>query len=831
MAKTSFYSGSGPDSNDVSALENLKNQAQTSATNAASSASSAAASASSAAASVASLNEDVATQSTKGLMSAADKTKLDGIESNADVTDSDNVTAAGALMDSEVTSLSGIKTLTVPDSTTVSTFGASLVDDADAAAARTTLGLGSSDSPTFAGMTLDGDAVFGTNDRLSLGIQSGTNALQIYYFGDSFIENNAYADLLIRNNTNNYDVRIQSDNGSDGLADYFVADGSTGAAQLYWGDYSTNSGADGGLKLTSSATGIDVTGNIIVSGTVDGRDVAADGTKLDTVETNADVTDAANVQAAGALMDSELTSEASVKAINQGLTTTDSPTFAALSVSGKTTTNELDLDAIAATIADTAVDIFVYDTRKDSDGGAWRKRTQHTSWYNETLNTATRGSRKEFPAVAVIVAENATNYVTIYDGDDPDLPMWIKFPATTGKKLYADQMSSVKCFNGTLALGSNGSNGALSYVNFISDSFAFHTASYKYNLIANIAERNDNWSTSYTTDDSKGLVHRDANDVAMTVLPNAPIDAATGLPRVTVAVATDGGTSVITDSGAVYDITRTGGHNVVAIIDDDKIAVNRKSGGNDVFIHQLPLSADTNDFTGELIHYGGTGNIDLNISLAGAANLEQSAVSGSTGLAITLPNYTTPNSSMFSKVTSSYNTGWMNGDIKLATLSDTDDTDVTGSELVTNGTFDTDTSGWTLASMTSSVTSGVATFTDTTGGGYAYQAINTTAGNTYTVSYTTTGTREAYVTATSGSVGGAVIGNTLGFTGTRTGTFAFTFTALASTTYIRINDGSGSAFDTVIDNISVRLAEEDRSVNGNGLQVFGTVTKTFVDEV
>ena len=30
------------------------------------------------------------------------------------------------------------------------------------------------------------------------------------------------------------------------------------------------------------------------------------------------------------------------------------------------------------------------------------------------------------------------------------------------------------------------------------------------------------------------------------------------------------------------------------------------------------------------------------------------------------------------------------------------------------------------------------------------------------------------------------------------------------------------------DNVSVRLAEQDRSVNGNGLQVFGTVTKTAV---
>jgi hypothetical protein len=51
------------------------------------------------------------------------------------------LTDAGALMDDEVSSLSGVKTLTLPDNTTISTFGASLVDDPDAATARTTLGL------------------------------------------------------------------------------------------------------------------------------------------------------------------------------------------------------------------------------------------------------------------------------------------------------------------------------------------------------------------------------------------------------------------------------------------------------------------------------------------------------------------------------------------------------------------------------------------------------------------------------------------------------------------------------------------------------------------
>ena len=67
----------------------------------------------------------------------------------------------------------------------------------------------------------------------------------------------------------------------------------------------------------------------------------ADHSKLDGIEASADVTDTANVTAAGALMDSELTSEASVKALNQGVATTDSPSFAGLTVD----TNTLHVDA------------------------------------------------------------------------------------------------------------------------------------------------------------------------------------------------------------------------------------------------------------------------------------------------------------------------------------------------------------------------------------------------------------------------------------------------------------------------------------------------------
>lgn len=74
----------------------------------------------------------------------------------------------------------------------------------------------------------------------------------------------------------------------------------TGVITDIVGDTTPQLGGD--LDLNSSditGTGnINITGNVTLSGTVDGRDVAADGTKLDGVEASADVTDTTNVVAA-----------------------------------------------------------------------------------------------------------------------------------------------------------------------------------------------------------------------------------------------------------------------------------------------------------------------------------------------------------------------------------------------------------------------------------------------------------------------------------------------------------------------------------------------------
>jgi hypothetical protein len=501
--------------------------------------------------------------------------------------------------------------------------------------------------------------------------------------------------------------------------------------------------------------------------------------------------------------------------------------FKDLHLSGTAKANAVDLDAISATISDTAVDVFVYDTSKDSDGGAWRHRTQHTSWYNETLNTSTRGATKKFPSVAVIVAESAQ--LTIYDGDDPAMPMWMVFSHSGyGNMLGESSNSSVAMLNARIVLGCNPYD--LYVVDFLKDSGWSHsTGSISGTYFGNISERNIGYeradADSWIFGNVPNIIDRTINDVAITVLPNAPIDPDTGLPVPTIAAATNGGVSVIKDDGSV--INKSGAAYITIDAVGDEYYVT-KSNGDDYSVIKWTDTENVVNYTKGAFRFNGNQATGFYPYLygnggkvLGADNYKFYHALGSAGITSWNVNGVTERHALQSNITSSHNTGWMVGDIKLATLSDTDDTNVTGSELITNGTFDSNVNGWTVNSNgTAASTNGQLVLTNTVADRTRLDTtVTTEVGKTYVFSYEgVSGANFAHVDNVHFNIG-------LGTAGVHSLTFEARYTSTAiqlgvSTTGI----GNTATFD----NISVRLAEEDRSVNRNGLQVFGTVTKTAV---
>jgi trimeric autotransporter adhesin len=530
-----------------------------------------------------------------------------------------------------------------------------------------------------------------------------------------------------------------------------------------------------------------------------------------------------------------------------------------LEVAGTALVENAKLKAIAESNTDTAVDVFVYDTRKDSDGGAWRKRTQNTSWYNETLNTSTRGARKEFPCVAVIVAES--NEVTIYDGDDPDMPMWMVFNGSS--IVYQATRSSVAILNGIMFTGGSTS---VTEINFLTEFMGLHQASAisqtKPSWAGGIVNRNDtggNWTTegvgTGSVIKSGTLVNQATNDVAMTVLPNAPIDADTGLPVPTIAVATQGGVSVIKDDGSVVDITV---NNVsytyarrVNFLSDNSLGIgigveNGVAQESYYIFNNIPTS--DNVITVDNIA-GTTQNVDefyaiqpvnsaVDLQLLGLdSNRALRSSTGNSfasdkGLSVISRNVGAPDKGLISYIASDYNTGWMHGDIKLATLSDTDATNVTGTELLTNTDFTSGTSPWVAVQASISAGSNKLTITPNSAvNGGVYHAITTVVGKTYVyqlkVLADASNLARMYA-GTGNDINSANKNNLASKFSLGTGTHSITFVATGTTTYIWIEVGGGTQQATEFDDATVRLAEADRSYNGNGLQVFGTITKTPV---
>ena len=215
---------------------------------------------------------------------------------------------------------------------------------------------------------------------------------------------------------------------------------------------------------------------------------------------------------------------------------------------------EINLDKIKATTSDTATCIFIYDTTQDSDGGAWRKQCSTQSWFTEEPN-AHRGQRKDFPSLAVIVGNN-NKEITIYDGDDPNLPMFIRFKANNS--LLYNNPTCISAANGCIYFGQ--ATYGLGRYNFIGDSIGRYRSASTYRGYKGGDRTIGGRITSAPNGNQDGppfnvgnLQHDNVNDVHTAITEGATIDESTGLPYPYIVVRAHdghtGGVNVIQNNG------------------------------------------------------------------------------------------------------------------------------------------------------------------------------------------------------------------------------------------------------------------------------------------
>ena len=389
--------------------------------------------------------------------------------------------------------------------------------------------------------------------------------------------------------------------------------------------------------------------------------------------------------------------------------------------------------AIKAKINDEAVSIFIYDTSKDSDGGAWRKRTHTASWYNEGPSQY-RGARKEFPAIAVLVAEERK--LTIYDGDDPNLPMWMIFVSSGygNGATHAIQVGSgspggllfkdIHMLNGQLVVCQD--MGADSYgspiINMISekvirmDSLSSEAGRW----YGNIAQRNSNleWHNyaGYVTSSSRMF------SCTQFVDSNADVDKDTGLPRPTIFIGCHGSVTQIHSDETIDTDTSPPGSSYTCLGMTD---VNSKGqvvclfrNGNVIvtYMYELKDKVDPNETSLKHNYYNAAMNTYPSIRWnPGSEKIcwvddDKLAMSNGVGmnlyLAATASTNGTTNAEYrdntgggtrtYAFLNKDYPTGYLRRNNPVATCASKNTNSLAAtSNLLSNGTFDSNITGWT----------------------------------------------------------------------------------------------------------------------------------------
>lgn len=287
------------------------------------------------------------------------------------------------------------------------------------------LGKGNTTGGTDIAVSSGDDIIFADSSKAIFGAGSD---LQIYSDGsNSIIEDTATGKLILKGT----DLDLKATDATKYLQ---AVDG--GAVTLFYAD------ATNGAKLATGSSGIEVTGNITVSGTVDGRDVATDGTKLDGIESGATADQTASeiltaiktVDGAGSGLDADTLDGVQASSFLQNITGQSiknlSDVYSSMSPSdGQVlvydTTNGWQAETISTSasvsgLADTTITSIASGEILKWNGAAWINNTlaeagiQPSGSYltgNQTITLSGDVSGSGTTSISVTVADDSHNHI------------------------------------------------------------------------------------------------------------------------------------------------------------------------------------------------------------------------------------------------------------------------------------------------------------------------------------------------------------------------------------------------------------------------------------
>ena len=448
--------------------------------------------------------------------------------------------------------------------------------------------------------------------------------------------------------------------------------------------------------------------------------------------------------------------------------------------------SQTDLSAIDALVASVDAVAVYYGRVADDDDTLWIEKTAWTSWYQETLNTTTRGATRAFPAEYLIVAEN--DKVTIYDATDSSLPMW-RVHDYTGYTV-----TDITMINGVMAVATGT------------------------DLI--VEDYGDEGQTIYDTGSSPAIVNSVVNAVAVMLLRGAGINPATGMRYVTIDAFTDGGTSriqLVDGAYVAYDLVDTASDTHTAGVINasaDSIAVNTTDPAIDIY---EDVSADTNTVNRT---YGAATTpalLSAPSSVSKIVAYDNTIAHGNAdGLTVVEENSSTPASGAVAYITTDYNSGMMRGDIQLAVLADIEAGTVGEVYLAESSDF---TSGWSQTEDGWTLTVSNASCDGVDPSEFLFPSPDVTAiGDWVTIIFTISAytSGSLYISLSSGDASSSAY--------TAAGTYLFSgkVTVVDRIYFKSVN------FVGTIEAVSVIETIPDRCVQANHLTVTGTLTKTAV---